>query len=196
MLMELIRHGETALQQEHRYQGITDAPLSPAGKAALHPAGYIPDVLVVTKLRRTGETAEILFPGVQQRIVPGLAEMNFGVFEGRSYLEMAQDRDYREWVDGMCTGKCPGGESKGEFCARVCLAFSELMEALLAENVQRAAIVAHGGTQMAVLERYALPKKDYFDWHFSSGQGCLLDAAAWEASHTLMVLGTTDYTKD
>ena len=32
MRLELIRHGETALQKEHRYQGITDAPLSPEGR--------------------------------------------------------------------------------------------------------------------------------------------------------------------
>ena len=39
MRLELIRHGETALQKEHRYQGITDAPLSPEGRGNLHPAG-------------------------------------------------------------------------------------------------------------------------------------------------------------
>ena len=35
MRLELIRHGETALQKEHRYQGITDAPLSPEGREKL-----------------------------------------------------------------------------------------------------------------------------------------------------------------
>lgn len=64
MRLELIRHGETVLQKEHRYQGVTDAPLSPPGRDVLHPAGVLPERVVVTPLRRTRETAELLFPGV------------------------------------------------------------------------------------------------------------------------------------
>ena len=35
MRIELIRHGTTALQEEGRYQGVTDAPLSQKGRSAL-----------------------------------------------------------------------------------------------------------------------------------------------------------------
>ena len=57
MRLELIRHGETALQKEHRYQGITDAPLSPQGRKKLHRGDALPERVVVTPLRRTQETA-------------------------------------------------------------------------------------------------------------------------------------------
>lgn len=197
MLIELIRHGETALQQEHRYQGSTDAPLSSVGRAALHAAGYVPEVLVVTGLKRTVETAEILFPGVPQRIAPELREMDFGVFEGRNYLEMEHDQAYRNWVDGMCLGKCPGGESKAEFCSRVCDAFLQLLKNVRCDVVEdgKIAIVAHGGTQMAILERFAVPRKDYYSWHYSSGQGVLLAETMENGQLSLSVLKTTDYTK-
>ena len=81
MRLELIRHGETALQKEHRYQGVTDVPLSPEGRETLRPAKFQPERVIVTPLQRTRETADILFPGVPQLVIPGLQEMNFGHFE-------------------------------------------------------------------------------------------------------------------
>ena len=42
MKIYLLRHGETAYNVDHRYQGVTDIPLSPAGLAALKQAGLLP----------------------------------------------------------------------------------------------------------------------------------------------------------
>lgn len=195
MRLELIRHGETVLQKEHRYQGVTDAPLSPPGRDVLHPAGALPERVVVTPLRRTRETAELLFPGVPQLVIPGLQEMNFGRFEGKNYLEMENDPDYRTWVDGMCLGRCPGGESKAEYVRRVTRAFAALLDQALEQRWKDCAIVAHGGTQMAVLERFAVEKKDYYSWQLPCGHGYRLDAARWQTERKLEVLGQTDYTE-
>lgn len=195
MRLELIRHGETVLQKEHRYQGVTDAPLSPPGRDVLHPAGALPERVVVTPLRRTRETAELLFPGVPQLVIPGLQEMNFGRFEGKNYLEMENDPDYRTWVDGMCLGRCPGGESKAEYVRRVTRAFAALLDQALEQRRKDCVIVAHGGTQMAVLERFAVGKKDYYSWQLPCGHGYRLDAARWQTERKLEVLGQTDYTE-
>lgn len=195
MRLELIRHGETVLQKEHRYQGVTDAPLSPLGRDVLHPAGTLPERVVVTPLRRTRETAELLFPGVPQMVIPGLQEMNFGRFEGKNYLEMENDPDYRTWVDGMCLGRCPGGESKAEYVRRVTRAFAALLDQALEQRWKDCVIVAHGGTQMAVLERFAVEKKDYYSWQLPCGHGYRLDAARWQTERKLKVLGQTDYTE-
>ncbi len=195
MRLELIRHGETVLQKEHRYQGVTDAPLSPPGRDALHPAGALPERVVVTPLRRTRETAELLFPGVPQMVIPGLREMNFGRFEGKNYLEMENDPDYRTWVDGMCLGRCPGGESKAEYVRRVTRAFAALLDQALEQWWKDCVIVAHGGTQMAVLERFAVEKKDYYSWQLPCGHGYRLDTARWQTERKLEVLGQTDYTE-
>lgn len=40
MKIHLLRHGETAYNVDHRYQGVTDIPLSPAGLAALKQADF------------------------------------------------------------------------------------------------------------------------------------------------------------
>ena len=36
-------------------------------------------------------------------------------------------------------------------------------------------IVAHGGTIMALMERYAEPHKPYFEWSVKPGEGYCLD---------------------
>ena len=84
MKIHLLRHGETAYNVERRYQGVTDIPLSPAGLAALKQADFSPKTVYVTPLKRTKQTAEILFPTAEYIPVNDLSEMNFGVFEGRN----------------------------------------------------------------------------------------------------------------
>lgn len=196
MRIELIRHGETAYQAEGRYQGRADVPLSESGRRALRPAARAVDTVYVTPLRRTAETAALLFPQAAQIAVDALREMDFGDFEGRNYREMAQDPAYRAWVEGGCLGRCPGGEGKADFCGRVCPAFAALVDEALDRGAAELVIVAHGGTQMAVMERFAEPRRAYFDWHLKSGQGYVLDTALWSSQRRLRLLGQTDYTKD
>lgn len=196
MELYLLRHGETAYNAEKRYQGQRDIPLSPAGRAALRPAAFAPDTVYVSPLRRARETAAILFPAARQIPVPDFAEMHFGVFEGRNYLEMAHDPDYLAWVDSGGLGKIPGGESKVEFCTRTCRAFAALVDMALAQDREPLVIVAHGGTQMAALERYALPHRDYYNWNAPTGGGFLLEtnAVTWRTTHTLQLREEVGFT--
>ena len=69
------------------------------------------------------------------------------------------------------------------------------MNQTLAAGEERLAIVAHGGTQMAVLERYVLPRRDYYAWQGPYGGGFVLDASRWTADRTLTLLRTVQYTK-
>ena len=195
MLIELIRHGLTALNAAGCYQGSTDEPLSPAGAAALHPAGYCPKTVYVSPLCRTAQTAKYIFPEAGQIVVPGLAEMDFGAFEGRSFAQMEHDAAYRKWVDGGCLGRCPGGESKEEFTRRVQGAFAALVDEALARGENYLVIVAHGGTQMAALEGFARPRRDFFAWQTKPGCGWVLDASRWQAERLLTVTGETNYTE-
>lgn len=196
MLICLLRHGATAYNAEGRYQGRRDIPLSPAGRAALGPADFSPETVYVSPLARAAETAAILFPAAVQIPVPALAEMDFGAFENRTWREMEHDGEYRAWMEGGCLGRCPGGESREEFSARVCGAFAGLVDGALAGRAERLVIVAHGGTQMAALERFALPCRDYFDWRAPCGGGFLLDTAPWQDRRRLDLAGEVRYAKD
>ena len=119
MLIYLLRHGLTQDNQEKRYQGRRDVPLCPQGLAQLCRADVAPKTVMITSLQRTRQTAEVLFPDAELVVADGLKEMDFGVFEGRNYREMEYDPQYRAWVETGCEGRCPGGESKAEFCQRV-----------------------------------------------------------------------------
>ena len=194
MELYLIRHGETIWNAEKRYQGSRDIPLSEAGLRALRPADFRPDAVYVSKMLRTHQTARAIFPEARQLIVPGLEEMCFGAFEGRNYIEMAQDPDYRAWVEGNCEGRCPGGEDLPEFSARICGALEKLIDGALAAGEGRLVIVAHGGTQMAGLSRFGRPARSYHDWLSGNGKGYRLSADRWPAEGLLDLLGEVDFT--
>jgi len=195
MIIELIRHGETAYNRDARYQGKADIPLSDAGREKLHPAGFAAGLVYTSPLSRARETAAILFPNSKLVPVAGLEEMDFGAFEGKNYKEMERDPAYRAWVESGCESQCPGGESKAVFCRRVCAAFAGLTEESLRAGAPRLTVVAHGGTLMAVMERYAQPPKSYFEWNVPPGCGFLLDAARWQEG-ILQYMGQSDYRKE
>ncbi len=176
MQVILIRHGMTAGNAQGRYVGWVDAPLCPEGVSAAAKAGTDETLkkVYVTPLRRTQQTARILFPNAEQVVVPELKEMTFGAFEGRSADEMAEDRDYRAWVDGGCRGQCPGGESTEGFCGRVCPRFEELLRSLR-DTEPCPVFVVHGGVIMAVMERFALPHVTVYDAFVSNCQGYRCD---------------------
>ncbi len=100
MLIYLLRHGQTEYNAQKRYQGQRDIPLSPEGAARLRRADFDPDVVYVSTLQRTSQTARILFPEAKLVPVDGLKEMCFGSFEGRNFIEMEKDP-----VSGMGEGQ-------------------------------------------------------------------------------------------
>ena len=192
MRVFLIRHGFTELGEQKRYQGALDTPLSENGRKMLRPAGFEPDLLAVSPLLRARETAALLFPACSQSVFPDLREMHFGAFEGRAWWEMENDPDYRAWVDGGCLSRCPGGEDRSDFSRRVCRCFENLLEDTLSAGWESIAVVAHGGTQMAVLEKWGQPAREYYRWQTACGHGWLLDADLWPGS--LTVREEVDYT--
>lgn len=195
MQIYLIRHGETEWNLERRYQGSQDISLSQAGREQLRPARLRPERVYVSRMKRARETAELLFPGVPQVVVPDLQEMNFGVFEGRNYIEMEHDPEYRAWVDGNCEGRCPGGESQEEFTDRTVRAVSGLLTACRERGEDPVVIVAHGGTEMSLLSRCGRPEKPYYSWLTGNGKGYLLDDADWWDQGILRVTEKIDLTK-
>ena len=196
MLIYLLRHGLTEYNAQKRYQGQRDIPLSAEGLAQLRQADFEPCVVYVTPLQRTSQTAKILFPHAKLVPVDGLKEMCFGSFEGRNYIEMEHDADYQAWVKANCESKCPDGERKEEFSSRVCDTFSKLVDEAFANGEECLVIVAHGGTQMAAMERFVLPHRDYYAWCGPNAGGYVLDACDWQEKRVLHLLKTVQYTKE
>lgn len=190
MQVTLIRHGKTAGNAELRYIGSTDEPLSSEGIALVGQAGADPDVrtVYVSPLRRTQQTAAILFPNARQIIVDDLREMDFGDFEGRSFSEMEHDAAYIAWVESSCLAPCPNGESRSAFSERVCTAFVNVIADAAAQGEETVVFVVHGGTIMAVMERFAIPKEDYYSYSVKNCQGyrCLIAFNVNDKTFTLL----------
>jgi alpha-ribazole phosphatase len=180
MQVYLFRHGQTAGNAAKKYLGATDEPLCPLGIETARAAGSDQTVeeVLVTPLKRTQMTASLLFPNAEQIICPGLREMNFGDFEGRSAEEMRDDPDYRYWVEQTrCMGPCPHGDATVVFQHRVCAAFRREVEKARRAGKDRLYFVVHGGVVMSVLYRFAHPRKPFYSWPLSNCQGYRCTAA-------------------
>ena len=169
----IMRHGTSTYNEERRYAGWTDVPLSLKGIREAQAAGVCPQVkkVYVSPLMRARQTAQICFPHAEQVVVDGLQEMNFGDFEGRTANEMENDAAYRTWVDGMCADRCPNGEGPQDMIVRMERAVGEVVRMAQAAGEERAIIVAHGGTIMAALTGVTGDGNDYFGWQVGNCEG-------------------------
>ena len=90
----LIRHSLTRANELRLYGGSTDIPLTEQGRAiAIGRRGAIPDceICVSSGMRRADETLALMTGRGPDLVLPGLKEMDFGAFEGRSADELADD---------------------------------------------------------------------------------------------------------
>ncbi len=173
----LIRHGATKANMEHRYLGKTDEVLSKEGEMQLFEykkMSFFPniDYLFSSPMKRCVQTAEILFPELKPVEIEEWKEMDFGVFEGKNYLELQGDKRYQEWIDSNGTLPFPEGESREEFISRCDKGFRSMIGKLKPtkeEEHKTVGIIVHGGTIMALLSKYA--KGNYFDYQVPNGKG-------------------------
>lgn len=184
--MEVIlrRHAMTAGNRLNQYIGSTDQDLSPEGETVARLCGGGPDESVekvyCSPMRRAVRTARIFYPNAEIVLKPLLREMDFGIFEQKSYADLAGDPAYQDWLDSNCQDPCPGGEQMEQFSNRVCRGFEQVMEEAAALGEQRVVLVAHGGTLMAVMGVYAAPRKGYFEWQTPNCGGY---QAQWSAEN-------------
>lgn len=164
-----VRHGETLWNQERRYQGQLDSPLTELGRrqaklTAAHLAQGRIDAVYTSDLKRARMTAAAI--GAQQGLTPQtdprLREMSFGVWEGLKRAEVvekypeiffARDAD-------ILSVRVPGGELPGEVLLRF-RAF--LGECVAQHQTGRVAVVSHGaGLRFALAGMLAMPlEKSY-----------------------------------
>ena len=174
MKFVLIRHGRTQGNLEHRYIGCrTDEPLLPEERERLCAIDYPRvDGVFASPMRRCVETARTIYPGKEIALVPGLRECDFGEFENLNYEELKDRPEYQAWIDSGGELPFPGGESKADFSARCISAFESAIRNLPDGTY---AFVVHGGTIMAVMERFARPEGNYYDFQVKNGKGFVLN---------------------
>ena len=191
MKMILVRHGQTAWNALHKYQGHTDVPLNETGRhQAVRAAAYLlrqenVEALYGSDLMRAQETAEIIGRclDLTVKIDARLREINFGVWEGLTFSEVY--RDYREefeaWFSHTEEFKVPGGESFQELLNRSLQVLGEIA----ARHAGTVVVATHGGIIMALLYHLNLPGDvwqvgvqpgtiSYFEFSPAQIQACII----------------------
>ncbi len=173
MRIVFIRHGKTAGNIEKRYIGRTDEPLCAEGISELKARKY-PDCerVITSPMKRCIETAKLIYPNREMIICDDLRECDFGDFEGKNYLELSNNSDYQRWIDSGGTLPFPNGESPEGFKARCVRGFLEMIGQC---DGKTAAFVVHGGTIMAIFERFGFPKRGYYDYQAENGSGYIAE---------------------
>jgi broad specificity phosphatase PhoE len=123
----LVRHGSTAHSAQWRFSGQNHMPLDEAGRvqaAALAKARPMSTVtaIVSSPVLRARQTADAIADelGLEVRVEDGLAETDFGRWEGMTFAEVEQRRseELTRWLASTAVAP-PGGESFDAVAARV-----------------------------------------------------------------------------
>jgi probable phosphoglycerate mutase len=90
--LAVLRHAATAWNADRRLQGMTDTPLSAAGEEQARSWRLPPRVdgwrRLSSPLQRALRTAELLRPAAAVTVCSALREMSFGLWEGRTIVEL------------------------------------------------------------------------------------------------------------
>ena len=170
----LIRHGRTEANEKWLYCGSTDLLLSEKGAEDLKDISYeVPEntVFVTSGMKRTEQTLEILFGNVPHRIDERFREVDFGIFEMRSYESLKEEAEYQAWISGDNEKNVPpNGESGEQMKIRVLEGLQELQK-----EERPVVLVCHGGVIAAIMEHlYPLEDKNRYQWQPKPGHGYLL----------------------
>ena len=146
----LVRHGETEWSASGQHTGTTDIELSDAGRrlaTALRErlTGIDFDRVLTSPLQRARVTAELAGFGDRAEVVPELAEWDYGQDEGRTTLEIREDRPgWTVWRDGPL-----GGETAEDVGRR-----ADKVIALAAESAGRVLAFGHGHMSRVIGARW------------------------------------------
>lgn len=177
MNIYLIRHGKTEANKLHLYCGSTDIPLSEEGREALKKLSYKIDSVdfITSGMRRTEETLKILFGDVPHRVDSRFREIDFGLFEMKSYDQLKEDPDYQAWLCGNNEINTPPSGESGESMKRRALeAFAALEE--------DAVVISHGGVIAAIMASlYPQEGKSRYEWQPNPGHGYYISDTGYKA---------------
>ncbi len=155
----MMRHGESLGNQQKRFLGHTDLPLTEKGRIQAQAAaeylkanGILPDAVYASPLSRAFETARIA-TGVEPIPHDGLREIFAGAWEGLLFSEITARYpvDVAPWNDDIGISRPTGGESVRELSERVL----RTLLAVAAKHEGKTVFIGTHATPVRVTETYA-----------------------------------------
>ncbi|MDD5364185.1 MAG: histidine phosphatase family protein [Gallionellaceae bacterium] len=187
-LITVLRHGEVA-GRAHVFRGRSDEPLTERGRAqVLAVADRIGPLtrIAASPLRRCRDVAATLAEvrGLALAILPDMAEMDFGAWEGASVAEIAaaHPETYAAFHCYADHAVAPGGETLVAFRQRVVAAWEAWSAA---EAGGHGLLLCHAGVMRILLQhllaippgalsRFALPEAAQFQVSLLPGHAAIL----------------------
>jgi glucosyl-3-phosphoglycerate phosphatase len=157
----LWRHGQTAWNAEHRFQGQSDVPLDAIGRdqaerAARLVAALKPSAIFSSDLARATGTAEVLarLTGLEVQLDKDLRERYGGSWEGLTDTEIRA-----QYPDAYAAWNPPDGESFSAVASRAAAALERIAETVQPGSL--AVVVSHGAAiNLGISRLLGLPERD------------------------------------
>ena len=203
--LSVIRHGLTAANDNGIYIGSrTDYSLSQKGMTQLiekMDEFEYPKVQRVysSPMKRCIETAEIIYPYRELKIIDNMTELDFGEFDGKSVHELIDREDYKNWLQGDKPDSRPtGGESLQELLLRLYKGLHEIVMDMMNEELTNCALVTHSGIVTNLMTAFGIPKLERKDLVCDPGEGfeVIITAKMWQQSQAFEILGRVPYYKE
>ena len=187
----LIRHGETDFNKKRFFYGKADVSINETGKeqaSKIHQLlkGRAISRIYTSQLKRTLETAAIIFPDQIPTAYKALNERDFGLWEGRTANEIqaAFPLVWEEWLESPFDVTPSKAEPFQKFKDRV----QSIVEEIRETEDDEIAIVGHLGVLRLIYQFLVDPEADF--WSIDIPQGTVLlleDKDPWE--ETLLTEG-------
>ncbi len=192
--LHVIRHGMTDGNKEGYYVGSKDLPVCPEGieelKSILNEFEYpYIEKLYTSPLQRCKDTADVIYPGMEQNIIEEMRECCFGEFEGRKFTELQNDENYIRWLGDSLNNPPPGGESADTFLDRLLNGLGKIFKDMMDNNITSAALITHGGVIMNLFAAIGLPKHSVTEWKTMNGSGytVILTPQMWMRDNSIEI---------
>lgn len=180
----LIRHGETDFNKKRFFYGKADVSINETGKeqaSNIHQLLKGRDIsrIYTSQLKRTQETATIIFPDQIPKAYKALNERDFGLWEGRTANEIqaAFPLVWEEWLESPFDVSPSKAEPFQKFKDRV----QSIVEEIRETDDDEIAIVGHLGVLRLIYQFLVDPEANF--WSIDIPQGTVLlleDKDPWE----------------
>lgn len=183
----LIRHGQTDYNAQGRFYGSHDPSINALGQQQARDLADLMakesiEQVYVSPLRRSQETASLIFPHDQLTIVESLVEKDFGLWEGltANQIQASFPKEWQEWLAAPLAVTPPQAESFSDFQVRVWQA----TKVLLAKEQASFALVLHLGVLRLIYQYLVDPQADFWEIDIPQGQVMVLAESehGWQLS--------------
>ena len=195
-----IRHGITEGNLKKWYYGSADLPLSDHGfdqVRELCEKNVYPEIpehadCYTTGLTRTEQTFNLIYGDREHGHIDNLKEMNFGVYECKSFEELKDDPVFLKWgYDEEGDVVLPEGESRNMFFARIKKGLKELLAKHHLKEIELrhkdedavTVMVCHGGVITTIMNLlFPDERENPWSWMPDPGYGYIVEFTDGEAT--------------